>query len=113
MNLFHLRYFIELAHIRHYTKAAEHLCIAQPSLSHAISQLEAELGVPLFERSGRNTTLTCFGEQFLDCAENALKTLDSGIEMLRQSAQGAGDHTAGFFSGCWESAGFRLWQKNF
>ena len=96
MNLFHLRYFIELAHIRHYTKAAEHLCIAQPSLSHAISQLEAELGVPLFERSGRNTTLTCFGEQFLDCAENALKTLDSGIEMLRQSAQGAGTIRLGF-----------------
>ena len=45
MNLFHLRYFVELAHTRHYTKAAEQLCIAQPSLSHAISQLEAELGV--------------------------------------------------------------------
>ena len=42
MNLFHLRYFVELAHTRHYTKAAEHLCIAQPSLSHAINQLEKE-----------------------------------------------------------------------
>lgn len=96
MNLFHLRYFVELAHTRHYTKAAEHLCIAQPSLSHAIHQLEAELGVPLFEKSGRNTALTCFGEQFLDCAENALKTLDSGIEMLRQSAQGSGTIRLGF-----------------
>ena len=53
MNLFHLRYFVELAHTRHYTKAAEHLCIAQPSLSHAINQLEKELGVQLFERIGR------------------------------------------------------------
>ena len=66
MNLFHLRYFVELAHTRHYTKAAEHLCIAQPSLSHAINQLEKELGVQLFERIGRNTRLTCFGEEFLN-----------------------------------------------
>ncbi len=114
MNLFHLRYFVELAHIRHYTKAAEHLCIAQPSLSHAISQLEAELGVPLFERSGRNTTLTCFGEQFLDCAENALKTLDSGVEMLRQSAQGAGTIRLGFLRVLGVSwLPELLWQKNF
>ena len=69
MNLYHLRYFVELAHTRHYTRAAERLCITQPSLSHAIAQLERELGVPLFEKSGRNTELTRFGEQFLGCAD--------------------------------------------
>ena len=36
MNLFHLRYFVTLAEMKHYTKAAEKLCISQPSLSHAI-----------------------------------------------------------------------------
>lgn len=40
MNLSHLRYFVKLAQIKHYTKTAELLCITQPSLSHAISQLE-------------------------------------------------------------------------
>ena len=87
MNLSHLRYFVELAHTRHYTRAAEHLFITQPSLSHAIGQLESELGVPLFERSGRNTTLTRLGEEFLVCAERTLSTLDSGVESLRRSAQ--------------------------
>lgn len=43
MNLFQLRYFVTLAKMQHYTKAAHELCITQPSLSHAISQLEAEL----------------------------------------------------------------------
>lgn len=52
MNLFYLRYFVTLAKVQHYTKAAEQLCIAQPSLSHAITQLEKELGVPLFEKMG-------------------------------------------------------------
>ena len=52
MNLYHLRYFVTLAHLEHYTKAAELLSITQPSLSHAISSLEKELGVRLFEKEG-------------------------------------------------------------
>lgn len=90
MNLFYLRYFVTLAHIQHYTKAAEQLCIAQPSLSHAIAQLEKELGLPLFEKSGRKTTLTQFGEEFLTCAEHTLSTLDAGVEAIQRSARGEG-----------------------
>ena len=90
MNLIHLRYFIELAETGHYTRAAQRLCITQPSLSHAIDQLEKELGVPLFEKRGRNTTLTRFGEQFLHTAQNTLKTLDEGTDALRLAARGEG-----------------------
>lgn len=54
MNIYNLRYFVTLARIRQYTKAAEELCITQPSLSHAISQMEKELGVKLFEKNGHN-----------------------------------------------------------
>lgn len=79
MNLFYLRYFVKLAHVGHYTKAAEQLCITQPSLSHAISQLEKELVLPLFEKYGRKTTLTRYGEEFLLCAEQTLRTLDNGL----------------------------------
>ncbi len=96
MNLDHLRYFVKLAEIRHYTRAAEQLCISQPSLSHAINQLETELGVPLFERSGRNTTLTRFGEEFLECAQRSLDTLDVGIGSLQRSARGEGVVRLGF-----------------
>ena len=96
MNLFHLRYFVKLAHTRHYTRAAEELCITQPSLSHAINQLENELGLPLFERQGRNTTLTRFGEQFLKTAEAALEELDSGVEELKREARGEGLIRLGF-----------------
>lgn len=81
MNLFYLRYFVKLAHVRHYTKAAT-------SLSHAIAQLEKELGVPLFEKTGQNTTLTRFGEEFLICAEHTLSTLDAGVESIRRNARG-------------------------
>ena len=96
MNLFYLRYFVTLAHVQQYTKAAEQLCIAQPSLSHAISQLEKELGLPLFEKSGRKTTLTRFGEEFLICAEQTLATLDAGIASMQRSARGEGLIRLGF-----------------
>ena len=51
MNLFYLRYFVTLAHVQQYTKAAEQLCIAQPSLSHASAHMEKERGLPLVEKS--------------------------------------------------------------
>ena len=86
MNLPHLRYFVELAHTQHYTRAAERLCITQPSLSHAMAQLEMELGVPLFEKDGRNISLTRFGQQFLICAQQTLSTLDEGVEELQRVA---------------------------
>lgn len=61
MNLFHLRYFVKLAHEQHYTRAAEKLCITQPSLSNAMAQLEKELGIRLFEKNGRRVSLTVYG----------------------------------------------------
>ena len=90
MNLLYLRYFVELAHTQHYTRAAEHLCITQPSLSHAIAQMETELGVPLFEKNGRGIMLTHFGEQFLSCAQQTLGTLDDGIDTLQRVGRGEG-----------------------
>ena len=52
MNLSQLQYFKVLAQEEHYTRAAQMLSITQPSLSHAISQLEQELGTRLFEKKG-------------------------------------------------------------
>ena len=63
MNLFHLRYFMMLAEEQHYTRAAEKLCITQPSLSNAINQLEKELGIRLFEKEGRRIHLTELGKR--------------------------------------------------
>ena len=90
MNLYHLRYFVTLAHLEHYTKAAEILSITQPSLSHAISSLEKELGVKLFEKDGRNVVLTKCGQAFLDDVEHSLCILDSCINKLQMTGSGEG-----------------------
>ena len=65
MNLKQLYYFKRLSETEHYTEAASSLCITQPSLSHAISELEKELGVALFARQGRNVKITQNGKRFL------------------------------------------------
>lgn len=96
MNLFYIRYFVELAKEQQYTKAAKNLNITQPSLSHAIRQLEEELGVLLFEKIGRNTVLTRYGEEFLVYAENTIRTLDQGINLMQKAAHGEGVVRLGF-----------------
>ena len=86
MNLYHLRYFMVLAEMQHFRKASEKLCITQPSLSHAISQLESELGVSLFDRQSRSSVLTKEGRQFLDYVQRSLSILDDGVSVMQKAS---------------------------
>lgn len=83
MNLNHLYYFRILAKTEHYTHAASQLNISQPSLSHAISSLEKDLGCYLFEKQGRNIKLTKQGKIFYDYIERGLHEIDLGERRLR------------------------------
>lgn len=62
MDFHSLLYFKKVAELQHITRAAEELHVAQPSLSRTIARLEDELGVQLFERSGKNIFLNTYGE---------------------------------------------------
>lgn len=84
MNLNHLYYFRTLAETQHYAKAADELCITQPSLSYAISSLEKELGVELFIKKGRNIALSSYGKVFLKYVTNAINELEAGQSILRE-----------------------------
>lgn len=86
MTLNQLRYFQALARTEHFRQAAAHLYISQPALSRAISQLEQELGVPLFEKKGRNAVLTPEGRIFLDYVNRALAQLNQGIAQVHTLA---------------------------
>lgn len=83
MNLQHLRYFLTLADLEHYTEAAKQLHITQPTLSHAISMLENELQVSLFSKQGRNILLTEQGKEFYTTVRSSLSILDNGILRLQ------------------------------
>ena len=85
MHLKQLEYFYVLAKMEHCTKAAEKLYITQPSLSHAISELEKELKAPLFEKKGRNIYLNEYGRSFLPHVEKALNELEIGKKNISRS----------------------------
>jgi len=78
MELLQLAYFLELAESEHVTKTAEKLMISQPTLSLTIRRLEEELGVQLFDRTGRNVRLNENGRLFRTYAEDALRILRKG-----------------------------------
>lgn len=84
MTLLQLQYFLTLARVLHYTRTAEELHIAQPSLSYAISELEKELGGDLFEKKDRRVQLTPYGQAFLPYVERALSLLEEGVESFSQ-----------------------------
>lgn len=83
MNLNQLYYFKQLAKDQHYTKASQKLYISQPSLSHAIKELEKELGVALFYKKGRNVFLSEEGRIFLDYVNRSLQILQEGKQHLK------------------------------
>ena len=77
MELLQLQYFKTIAECQHITKAANKLTISQPSLSNTLSRIEAELGVQLFDRQGRNIVLNQYGKIVLEHAHNILRELDN------------------------------------
>ena len=82
MNLTQIQYFKHLAETEHYSRVADDLGIATSALSRSISALEKELGVQLFEKSGRNIRLTRYGATFYDYVKDSLNSLELGTQRL-------------------------------
>lgn len=75
MDIHTLTYFKKVAELQHITRAAEELRVAQPSLSRTIAGLEAELGVKLFVRVGKNIRLARSGEILLSHTNRILREI--------------------------------------
>ncbi|MEV8591344.1 transcriptional regulator CynR [Streptomyces sp. NPDC051180] len=77
-ELRHLRYLLAVAEHASFTRAAEELRIAQPTLSQQVKQLEKALGTQLVDRGGRSVRLTDAGETYARYARRALRDLAAG-----------------------------------
>jgi DNA-binding transcriptional LysR family regulator len=85
VDLRQLRYFVTVAAERNFNKAAERLHIAQPPLSRAIQQLEAELGAALIDRTARPLKLTTVGNLFYEQAIQVLGRMEDMRSMMRSA----------------------------
>lgn len=83
MELRHLRYFIHVAEELNFTRAAEKIFIAQPSLSQQIKDLEEELGALLFLRKNRSLALTEEGQQFYYDAKYILELANQAKQNVK------------------------------
>jgi len=90
MNLRQLRYVVATADHGTMTAAAQALYVAQPALSRAVRELERELGIELFARSGRGVVLTSAGVQVVRHARVALEAVDAIEELSAARGNGRG-----------------------
>ncbi|MDX3580017.1 MULTISPECIES: LysR family transcriptional regulator [unclassified Streptomyces] len=87
MQFQQLQYFVAVAETRHFTRAAELVHVAQPSLSQQIKALERELGADLFLRARGNITLTDAGEALLPLARRILADTETARYEVQELVQ--------------------------
>lgn len=88
MELAQLEAFIQVAHHRSFSRAAEALFLTQPSVTARIQSLEREIGERLFERTGRSVTLTDAGRAFMPHAQRALTAVQEGTDAIEAVRHG-------------------------
>ena len=88
MDLRRLRYFVVVAEELNFSRAAERLHMAQPPLSSQIKHLENDLGVLLFDRTGRGVRLTEAGKVLLEEARRVLAQLEQTARMIERVGSG-------------------------
>ncbi len=84
MELYPLLYFATVAETGSLIRAAERLSISAPALSNSIRRLEQDLGVDLFDRSGRSLVLNACGQEYLSFVQKILALNEQGNERMRQ-----------------------------
>ncbi|PLT43946.1 LysR family transcriptional regulator [Paenibacillus sp. FSL W8-1187] len=88
MDMRQLNYFVTIAREGQITRAARALHMEQPPLSRQLRQMEEELGVVLFDRTGRSLRLTAAGKLLLERAERLMREFSDTLQEVREQGEG-------------------------
>ncbi len=112
MNLLHMRYAVEVARLGSLNKAAETLMIAQPNISRSIKELEADLGITIFQRSAKGMELTPDGEEFIINARDILNRIDKIEQSYRDGSHKKRKFSISVPRACYISAAMAEFSRN-
>ena len=112
MNILHMRYAVEVARLGSLNKAAESLMIAQPNISRSIKELEADLGITIFQRSAKGMVLTPDGEEFMDYARDILNRIEKLEHTYRNDARKKRKFSISVPRACYISAAMAEFSKS-
>ncbi len=112
MNLLHVKYAAEVARLGSLNRAAESLMIAQPNISRSIKELEADLGITIFQRSAKGMVLTPDGEEFMDYARDILRRIDKLEQSYRDGSHKKRGFSISVPRACYISSAMTEFSKN-
>ncbi len=111
MNILHMKYAVEVARVGSLNKAAETLLIAQPNISRSIKELEADLGITIFDRSSKGMFLTPEGEIFIGYAKNILNQIEQVEDIYKNGAAKKQKFSISVPRACYISEAFAQFSK--
>lgn len=112
MNILHMKYAVEVAKVGSLNKAAESLYVALPNISRSIKELEADLGITVFDRTAKGMVLTPEGEEFINYAKDILKQIDQVENMYKSGHVKKQKFSISVPRACYISDAFAEFSKN-
>lgn len=113
MNILHLKYAVEVARAGSLNKASETLLIAVPNLSRSIKELEADLGIVIFDRTAKGMCLTIKGEEFINDARIILNQLEQMEHFYKEGVAQKQEFSVSVPRACYISEAFAEFSKSF
>ena len=112
MNILHMKYAVEVAKVGSLNKAAETLLIAQPNISRSIKELEADLGITIFDRTSKGMFLTPEGENFIGYAKNILRQIEQVEDIYKNGTVKKQKFSISVPRACYISEAFAQFSKS-
>ena len=112
MNLLHMKYAVEVAKAGSLNKAAETLLIAAPNVSRSIKELEADIGISIFERTTKGMELTPEGEEFINYAKGILNQIDEVENFYKKGSAKKQKFSISVPRACYISEAFSQFSKS-
>ena len=112
LNLLHMKYAVEVARLGSLGKASETLLIATPNISRSIKELEADLGISIFERTTKGMELTPDGEQFINFAKRILGQIEQVEDFYKKGTAKKQEFSISVPRACYISEAFAEFSKS-